>query len=56
MQALGEDLQNRLDDWHPPPVDVLFVHRKLGGMFMLASRMGVALDLRALVVPFIDEL
>ena len=32
---LGEDRQF----WHAPPIDCLFIHRKLGGLFLLVTRL-----------------
>jgi hypothetical protein len=33
-------------NWHIPPVDTLFVQRKLGGVFLLASRLKAKVDVR----------
>ncbi len=35
--------------WHAPPPDILFIQRKLGGMFLLASRLQARVDIRALL-------
>ena len=32
--------------WHTPPVDALFIHRKLGGLFRLAKRLKAKVDMR----------
>lgn len=32
--------------WHTPPVDALFIHRKLGGLFLLAKRLQAKVDMR----------
>lgn len=34
---------------HLPPTDVLFLHRKLGGLYLLAARLGARVDLDALL-------
>jgi len=34
-----------------PPVDTLFVQRKFGGMYLLASRLKARVDLQALIAP-----
>lgn len=47
-RALGE----ARDFWHVPPADLLFLHRKIGGMFLLARRLGARVALRPLVEPF----
>lgn len=37
-----------------PPIDTLFVHRKIGGMYLLASKLGARNDMRALLAEFAD--
>jgi hypothetical protein len=27
------------DYWHTPPADALFLHRKLGGLYLLAAKL-----------------
>ena len=34
---------------HIPPMDVLFLHRKIGGLYLLANRLGARIDLGALL-------
>ena len=36
------------DFWHTPPVDALFLHRKIGGLYLLAARLGARVDIRGL--------
>ncbi|HEX4857240.1 MAG TPA: AarF/ABC1/UbiB kinase family protein [Limnobacter sp.] len=40
---LGEDRKF----WHAPPIDCLFIHRKLGGLFLLVSRLKARVDVAA---------
>jgi len=49
--ALGLDR----DFWHIPPIDTLFLHRKLGGLFLLAARLKARVNVRQLVVPHLSE-
>ncbi|HEX4878272.1 MAG TPA: AarF/ABC1/UbiB kinase family protein [Limnobacter sp.] len=42
--ALAEDRKF----WHAPPVDCLFIHRKLGGLFLLANRLKAQVDIRGM--------
>ncbi len=37
---LGEDRKF----WHAPPIDCLFIHRKLGGLFLLVTRLKARVD------------
>jgi len=36
-----------------PPPDILFLHRKLGGLYLLFRRLRTTLPVRAMVEPFI---
>jgi predicted unusual protein kinase regulating ubiquinone biosynthesis (AarF/ABC1/UbiB family) len=36
-----------------PPPDVLFLHRKLGGLYLLLTRLRARIEVRALVMPFL---
>ena len=40
--ALAEDRKF----WHAPPMDSIFLHRKLGGIFLLAARLKANVDVR----------
>lgn len=42
--ALGFDPEY----WHTPPADTLFLHRKIGGLYLLAARLQARVDLRTL--------
>ncbi|MFN7389518.1 ABC1 kinase family protein [Brevundimonas sp.] len=39
--------------WHVPPVDTLFVQRKLGGVYLLASRLKARVEVRRLLEPWL---
>jgi predicted unusual protein kinase regulating ubiquinone biosynthesis (AarF/ABC1/UbiB family) len=43
--ALGLDR----DFWHIPPIDTLFLHRKLGGLYLLAARLKARVNVRQLL-------
>lgn len=45
--ALGLDR----DFWHIPPIDALYLHRKLGGLFLLAARLKARVNVRQLAMP-----
>ncbi|WP_236596574.1 AarF/ABC1/UbiB kinase family protein [Pseudoalteromonas sp. GCY] len=44
----GLALNNRCDEWHTPPVDALFIHRKLAGLYLIAAKLQAKVDLTAL--------
>jgi predicted unusual protein kinase regulating ubiquinone biosynthesis (AarF/ABC1/UbiB family) len=39
--------------WHVPPIDTLFVQRKLGGVYLLASRLKARVEVRALLAHWL---
>ncbi|NVK55746.1 MAG: AarF/ABC1/UbiB kinase family protein [Alteromonadaceae bacterium] len=46
VQASGMALSFEQNFWHVPPADAIFIHRKLGGLYLLAKRLDVQVDLR----------
>ncbi len=48
--ALGLDR----DFWHIPPIEALFLHRKLGGLFLLAARLNARVNVRQLAMPHLQ--
>lgn len=55
LQDLGWSLSMEEDFWQAPPADAAFLHRKLGGLYLLAKRLGATVDLRALLAPHLDK-
>ncbi|KZX54953.1 ubiquinol-cytochrome C reductase [Halioglobus sp. HI00S01] len=53
MSQLGEDVTRFKDFWKAPPTDAVYFHRKLGGMFMLASRLKARVDVQQLLRQFL---
>jgi predicted unusual protein kinase regulating ubiquinone biosynthesis (AarF/ABC1/UbiB family) len=49
MSALGEEISNFREFWQAPPTDAVYFHRKLGGMFMLASRLKARVNVHHLI-------
>ncbi len=49
MSELGETVTDYRDFWQAPPTDAVYFHRKLGGMFMLASRLGARVNVYQLI-------
>lgn len=42
--------------WQTPPTDMLYLHRKLGGTFLLATRLNAKVNCHELVSPWIKRL
>jgi predicted unusual protein kinase regulating ubiquinone biosynthesis (AarF/ABC1/UbiB family) len=49
LSALAESIQHYRKYWQAPPPDAVFFHRKVGGMFLLAQRMGARVNLKELL-------
>lgn len=49
LRDSGLELSFEKGYWHSPPVDAVFLHRKLIGLYMLAARLDCPVDLNRLV-------
>lgn len=49
MSELGEEISAHSDFWKAPPTDAVYFHRKVGGMFMLASRLRARVNVHQLM-------
>ena len=49
VAQLGQEATEYADFWHAPPTDVVYFHRKIGGMFLLAARMGARVNAHQLM-------
>ena len=52
LAQAGAELGSAREFWHVPPADLLFMHRKIGGMFLLAQRLRATIPLRPLLEPW----
>ncbi len=48
MREAGLQMSTDRELWYSPPAEVLFLHRKIGGMYLLAARLGARVDIRTL--------
>ncbi len=46
LHDCGMALTYELNFWHTPPADAIFIHRKLGGLFLLAKRLKAQVDMK----------
>jgi len=53
LAALSEQANGFKEFWQIPPTDILYLHRKLGGMYMLATRMGAQVNCHQLVQRYL---
>ncbi len=54
LRDAGLALSTDRDFWHTPPADALFLHRKLGGLYLLAARLRARVDVGARVARWLD--
>jgi len=48
MRRKGMEIGNERELWHIPPAETLFLQRKIGGLYLLATRLGAKVDIAAL--------
>ncbi|KZN69592.1 ABC1 kinase family protein [Pseudoalteromonas luteoviolacea] len=48
----GMSLSTRKGEWHTPPIDALFIHRKLAGLYLIAARLEAHVDVAELFSRF----
>ena len=57
MQEIGMLMQEKMAEkdvsWHSPPVDAMYFHRKIAGMFMLAARLNAQVNVRAVINQYL---
>ncbi|QFI36955.1 AarF/ABC1/UbiB kinase family protein [Moritella marina ATCC 15381] len=55
IKQAGMAINNRQDQWHTPPVDAIFIHRKLAGLYLLAAKLNAKVNVSALFKPYIEH-
>lgn len=53
MRDEGMNIAADRRNWHIPPSEMLFVQRKLGGVFLLASRLKARVDVRSMLDKYV---
>ena len=48
IRDAGMALSTDRDLWHTPPADAIFLHRKIGGLYLLAARLKARVNMREL--------
>lgn len=56
LSAASEAMIDFKANWQTPPSDAVYLHRKVGGMFMLAMRLGAQVDVNAMLEPYLRTL
>jgi predicted unusual protein kinase regulating ubiquinone biosynthesis (AarF/ABC1/UbiB family) len=55
MRDAGVALSFDQGYWHTPPADALFLHRKLGGLYLLAARLRARIDVRMILERYLHH-
>lgn len=53
MRQRGMQIGGERELWHIPPAQTLFLQRKIGGLYLLATRLGARVDIAAMVARFV---
>ncbi|MDP4537647.1 AarF/ABC1/UbiB kinase family protein [Alkalimonas collagenimarina] len=54
IREAGTALSLQHNYWHTPPADAIFLHRKIGGLYLLAARLKARVNVRALLQAYLD--
>ncbi|UPW20684.1 AarF/ABC1/UbiB kinase family protein [Agarivorans sp. TSD2052] len=53
MREASLRLSYEEDYWNTPAIDILLIHRKIGGMYLLATKLGASVNLKQLFAPYL---
>jgi len=53
LRDRGMAIAGNRDNWHIPPMDTLFLQRKIGGIFLLASRLKARVHIGPMLEPYL---
>ena len=45
-------INRRKDQWHTPPVDALFIHRKIAGLYLIAKKLNAKVNINSLFCQY----
>lgn len=53
LREAGMTQSMKQNYWHTPPADAIFLHRKIGGLYLLAARLGARVNLYQLLQEYL---
>lgn len=53
IKEMGMQLSFKQGYWHTPPVDAMFIHRKLAGLYLMAAKLNAKINVNALFEPYL---
>jgi predicted unusual protein kinase regulating ubiquinone biosynthesis (AarF/ABC1/UbiB family) len=54
LANMGQQIQGNKEYWEVPPMYAAYIHRKIAGLFLLASRLKARVNIHELVLPWLD--
>jgi hypothetical protein len=48
-------MDTKQEQWHTPPIDAVFIHRKLAGLYLLAAKLEAKVNTHQLFSKFINN-
>lgn len=55
IRDAGSQLSMKQGYWHTPPADAIFLHRKLGGLYLLAAKLKARVDVNKIFLSYMTE-
>ncbi|PTB33393.1 ABC1 kinase family protein [Photobacterium phosphoreum] len=55
IRDAGSQLSMQQGYWHTPPADAIFLHRKLGGLYLLAAKLKARVDVNKIFLSYMTE-
>ena len=53
LRIESQNINKQKDQWHTPPVDALFIHRKIAGLYLIAKRLNAKVNVQKLLLPYL---
>ncbi len=51
----GLEMSTDKSKWHSPPIDALFIHRKLAGLYLIAAKLNAKVNVQQLYKSFLQQ-
>lgn len=56
IKQAGMAINNKQNQWHTPPIDIIFINRKLAGLYLLAAKLNAKVNVSALFKPYLEQI
>lgn len=53
IKAQGMQIERQKEQWHTPPVDAIFIHRKLAGLYLLSAKLNARVNVTELFKAYV---